>query len=458
MVKKILQDVLPPGTRSIRRIAIERDSVVKRVVRKMPEATSVVSRVNHSGLGVARNTQKNTRILDEDVLRVGDGKTNYPRVILWTLAGVSILFLLVALLLFFFYAKVEVIPSSESVSLNTTFVAKKDPLAGDLGYALMTITKKGEEVVPGIPGKKIEKRAIGNIILYNNFNVYPRKFIADTRLIAGNGKVYKLQSTVTIPGRKKINGKYIPGSVQARVYGEKPGIEYNMVLSDLVGDFRVVSFKSDPQYETFYGRQKTDIIGGMVTATFAVADSVAQSARARIRTDLKEQVIKEAFGQKPADFVLYHDPLLFIFESLPIVSKDTETVSIVERVTFNGVLFRKELLAHAIASSTSKLLVSTPVNSQGLDTLQFTLKNKKETITSSTNQFTFILNGTTTLIAKIFPEKIARDLVGKPGREFESIMATHKEVQEGSAVVKPFWLFAFPDSSEKIRVVEKASF
>ncbi|TAK57287.1 hypothetical protein EPO17_02415 [Patescibacteria group bacterium] len=452
MVKKILQDVLPPGTRSIRRIPIERDSVAKKTLKKIPEAVSRPPRVTQSRTGSTKSASASP-VLDDNVVRGGRRKVNYPRVVLWVMAIVSALFLLIIAILFFSSATVKVTPKSESILVGKTFVAKKDPLVGELGYALMTLTKEGEEVVPGTPGKKVEKRAIGNIILYNNFNSYPRKFLADTRLLAGNGKIYKLQSTVTIPGRTKVDGKIVPGSVQARVYAEKPGLEYNILLTDLMGDFKVVAFTGDPQYETFYGRQKTDIAGGIVTTTFTVQDSVAQAVRTNIRASLKEQIIKEATAQKPADFVLYHDAPLFTFESLPLVSKDNSNVRIIEKVIFNGILFKRGVLADTLANTTSKTLAGIPVEAQELDALVFGLKNKKENISLATNQFSFTLTGTTTLVAKIFPEKIAKDLIGKRSKEFSNVIAEHKEIHEALAQMNPFWSPTFPDSIEKIEVV-----
>jgi hypothetical protein len=457
MPKKILQDVLPPGVRSIRRIPIERDTIIKKVVRKMPEPSVGTSRLAQGRPASKRQTEI-PPVLDEGVVRGGRRKTNHPKVILWTLAGVSTVFLAMAIMLYFSSARVVVVPKSESVVLNTTFIAKKEPVAGELGYALMTLVKEGEEIVSGTAGKKIEKRAIGNIMLYNNFNSYSRKFLADTRLVAGNGKVYKLQSTVTVPGRTKVNDKIVPGSVQARIYAEKPGAEYNLLLSDLNGDFRVVAFKGDPQYETFYGRQKTDIAGGIVTTTFTVLDSVAQTTREKIRATLKDQILREALAQKPAGFVMYQDAPLFTFESLPLASRATSTVAIIEKVTFNAILFKGEYLARAIASSTSKTLVGLPVDAIGLDSVVFSLKNKKDSISPATSQVTFTLNGTTTLVAKIFPDKIAKDLVNKRTREIPAMILKHPEIEDADAVISPFWYFTFPDRAEKIEVVEKSKF
>ena len=459
MSKKILQDVLPPGARSIRRIPIERESTVKKNIRKSPEAVTTVSKVTKvTKTAELSRTPKNSLPLDNDVIKGGGRKKNYPRRVLWGLALSSIVFLGLALAIYFTTATVEVVPKSEAVSVDGTFVAKKNPMLGEIGYSLMTISKETEESVPGTPGKKIEKRAIGNIILYNNFNSYSRKFLADTRLIAGNGKVYKLQSTVTIPGRTKVNGKFVPGSVQARVYAEKPGAEYNLLLKDLLGDFKVVAFAGDPQYEAFYGRQKTDIVGGVISTAFTVSDSVAQATRTKLRAKLKEQVLKEALAQKPADFVLYYTDILFGFESLPITSKATSTVTITERVTFNGLLFKSDLLANNIAGSVSKTLKGIVVGAKSLDGFTFDLKNNKEIISSTTNQFLFTLKGTTTLVAKIYPEKIQRDLVGKRTSDFQSVITAHKEIQEGNLKMHPFWAFAFPDTIEKITVVEKEAF
>jgi len=59
--------------------------------------------------------------------------------------------------------------------------------------------------------------------------------------------MYRIDSSVIIPGYQKVNGKIIPGSIEATVYADQAGDGYNLKLADLTGDFSIPGFKGDPR-------------------------------------------------------------------------------------------------------------------------------------------------------------------------------------------------------------------
>ena len=74
--------------------------------------------------------------------------------------------------------------------------------------------------------------------------------------------IYKIPESITVPGKKTVGGKSIPGSVETLIFADEPGEKYNLKISELKGDFKVAGFKGDKKYDFFYGRAKTDIDGG----------------------------------------------------------------------------------------------------------------------------------------------------------------------------------------------------
>lgn len=106
--------------------------------------------------------------------------------------------------------------------------------------------------------KKIEERARGAIVVYNAYSAKPHRFVARTRFESPDGKIYRIEKPLLIPGAKEEGGTLAPGSIEVEVVAESPGEEYNKEFADLA----VPGLKGSALFEKFYARSKGPISGG----------------------------------------------------------------------------------------------------------------------------------------------------------------------------------------------------
>ena len=191
---------------------------------------------------------------------------------------------------YFSSAKVSISPKQQIIKVDGIMLAKKDPKTTlELPYEVVSINQTATENVSTIAGAYVQEKAKGTVTLYNSFSVTAQKLVAGTRLKNSKGLIYKLDAAVTIPGYKKVNGKTVAGSADAKVTADQAGDIYNGKLADLSGDFTIVAYEGTPKASTLYGRLKTDFTGGYVGKSMEVAPEVASSTE----KSLKDEVTKK---------------------------------------------------------------------------------------------------------------------------------------------------------------------
>ena len=182
---------------------------------------------------------------------------SWSKMALWLSAGISIAVLAFVFSWAFTGATVTVTPKSVAITLADDFEAAI--AGGTLSFVSAPFQKSGEEVVPALEQKRVSERATGTIVVYNNFSASPQRLIKNTRFESPQGRIYRIDRSIVVPGRKKEGDRVIPGSVEAVVFADSPGAAFNSSLTD----FTVPGFKNDPaRYAAFYARSKTPLPPG----------------------------------------------------------------------------------------------------------------------------------------------------------------------------------------------------
>jgi hypothetical protein len=127
--------------------------------------------------------------------------------------------------------------------------------------------------------KKVSARAGGEITIYNNFGAQSQKLIKGTRFSTSDGKIFRIQDSVTIPGKSGSS----PGSVKARVVADSEGEEYNIGPTR----FSIPGFKGSPKYEGFYGESSKNMSGGSSGKSVDVSDLDMEKGKETVREKIK---------------------------------------------------------------------------------------------------------------------------------------------------------------------------
>ncbi len=424
MARNILQDITTPERKSIRHVPL-------------PE----------SRRSSAAREEGETLLYEREQVEWQEGSgERWRRFLVW---GVAIFFLgllSLALVLSFSGATITVTPKTARSPVNAEFVASRS--AGALYFARVPLLQSAEAVIPAPLEKRVSEKASGAIVVYNNFSVKPQRLIKNTRFETASGLIYRIDRSITVPGRKGEGGAARPGSAETTVYADSPGAEYNMALSD----FTIPGFKSDPaRFAAFYARSKTPMTGGFEGVVSAPAESALAEAREKLHATLEEKIRRSASASRAEGLLLFPGATAYSFESLPLEAKGKDSVIVRERATGAAFLFKREELSRAVAGRLSSAPPGLPVEIPNLEELQFALRGEPA-LMAKAEEIRFTLKGDARIVWLFDEEKLRQALLGKPRGDLAAALSAFPAIEKVDLVLRPFWRRRFPENPDKIAI------
>jgi len=345
-------------------------------------------------------------------------------------------------------AVVTITPKTQEVSTQGLFSAKKNPKPEDLAFEVISLEEEGSKTVPSTGEKNVETRATGKIIIYNNYSTQSQRLIKNTRFQTTAGLVFRVDSSLVVPGQTEKDGKLVPGSIEANVSADTAGDEYNIPISD----FAIPGFKGDPRFDKFYAKSKTVMIGGFKGTVKTASANDLETAKIELMATMKESLVRKTKEQIPNGYILYDNAIYLTYESLS--QKDNNEIKL--KASLHGIIFNKNNLALFIAKKTIPSFSEDAVTSETLNTLEFK-PDSLEVAPWQTGNLPFNLNGTTTILWLIDEEKMKNDLAGIAKDQVETIFRNYPGIERAEVELNPAWKSTLPDEADKIDVIVRKS-
>ncbi|MBI5816828.1 MAG: hypothetical protein HZB09_00165 [Candidatus Yonathbacteria bacterium] len=386
------------------------------------------------------------------VKNTGNTSNKSSRMVLWTLAAVVFVGMLaVVLSTFFSGATVKIIPLNKTVTLAMDFTARENATEkGIVPYQKIPLpTEEQSEDIPTTLEKKITKKASGKVKIFNEYSTASQRLIKNTRFESAIGKIYRIDNSIVVPGVSTASGKTTPGSIEATVYGDAPGEEYNSSATD----FTIPGFKGDPRYTKFYARSQTPIEGGFSGTIKIPSPEDQKSAVDRLKEALRADLVKKAHAQTPEGFILYDNAIFVVFNDLEAINTQNPA-HITVKGSLYGIMFNKGALSGFIAEKMINPYDGNPVLVRNLADLE--LKPKGDVLDpANLKDASFTISGDALVVWDVDMEKLKNELAGvsKSGG-FKNIITKYTAIWKAEAVVRPFWKMNFPENSEKITIEE----
>ena len=344
----------------------------------------------------------------------------------------------------------DVFPKQKKVVMETTITASaKD---GTITFVPISANHSESKVLPKSGTKKIDKKASGNIIIYNNYSSSPQKLVKNTRFETTDGKIYRIDKTVTVPGLTKSGGKDVPGSISATVYADGPGESYNIPPTD----FTVPGFKGTPRYEKFYARSQSPIAGGFSGEVAVVSEAVIETAFQELSQNLKNSALGKIRDNLSAGVI--------IFPSLTtlMITDNRETIGDDATFTVTGTLTAFGFDEMALSSELAKR------NMNGYDDSPIRIANLKELLvnpapklllTQEMTDITMTISGTAHFVYVPDLAILASALSGKKREEIPLVLQNFPAVEKIQPHFSPFWTTyrSFGENQKDLFLVEKLS-
>lgn len=390
----------------------------------------------------------------------GDGVTSRKWLFVALGIGAIVILSSVALSLMFAGATVTVYPKQDTVVVNTTFTASQGKEENVLAFERVVIERTANRSVAALGEEQVEERAEGTITIYNEYSTTPQRLIKRTRFATPDGRIYRIQNAVEIPGKKSDD---TPGSVEALVVAEEPGESYNISGPQT---FSVPGFAGTPQEGKVYAKSTADFTGGFAGIRRTIDEGDRATALEQLETQLRDELMAAAFNgaDQPPGQYLSKDAVFFEFTTLPdeLVEPDKVTLSLSGKL--HGVLFPVDEFASRLAHSTLASYGGEQVRVDNPDELMVKLEPVQNTETPEAvapwqaETYNVQVEGKARFIWEFDADALAEDLAGMDKVILDApyeggILESYVGIDRLQASVRPFWKKSFPGSPEDIVVL-----
>lgn len=359
---------------------------------------------------------------------------------------------------YFVKATITATPVTYSAILDHEFMAVKNSDNNKLEFQFMSLSEERSRDVPAEEEQKVQKKASGTVVIYNAYNEKSQRLITNTRLETSDHKIFRIGSSVVVPGARITGGKVTPGSVEAVVYADTPGDEYNIGLAD----FTIPGLKGDPRYEKFTARTKADtpIGGGFDGIVKVPKEEDKESARVVLKEELTGIVMEKARAEIPAGSVFFPGSTMLTFEDVQGEFSEETAARVSIKATVSVFFFSKEDITKKIAETVLPEYRGEALTISNIENLDFSFITPVERIASiDLSQINFFLKGEPHFVGVIDTQKFIQDIVGKDKKDFAKIVTVQENVKSAEATIRPFWVTVFPlDASHiSIELIENGS-
>ncbi len=442
--KKVVQDIVPSERRTIRNIPVRvmptEPPPPKRTRARIPKEESPVIHIEEDEIVPPPPLSRRPR----------GGSSRSKLLLTFGIILTSVIVICIALSFLYSKAVVTITPQITELEVAGTFTAHKESTTSTLIYEVINVSDTRHETIVASAGPRIETKAKGTITLYNNYSATAQKIVAGTRLSDPDGHIYRTSSTITIPGKKTVSGKVVPGSSAVMVIADIAGEAYNTTMAELKGDYKIVAYKGTPKYDGFYGRLKTDLSGGFSGNKMIIDPEAEKTAITSGEEALKAELLIKLKNAVPENYVLYDSAYIPSFTKGSATFKSTTTADISLQGNLQGIIFKKDALLKNIAGKEIQKFPSSTYDVKGMEELTFTILNTKDISLKKGTPVIFSLKGNMMIIGTFEEGELKNKLKGIALEDSNAVFAKYGAISNAYALITPFWLRHFPNTEERI--------
>ena len=390
-----------------------------------------------------------SRTVDSD----DEGESRGASAKVWiTIAGIIIVLGAVAYVLTAFWNRADITINFKQTpwSYQANFIADKsastiNTTSNTIPAQVFTFNKNTTQSFPGSSFQNVSQKAQGTIAIYNAYNSSPQELVATTRFVTPDGKIFRLASTVTVPGAKVVNGQITPSTIDAPIVADQPGPNYNI---GPVAHLAVPGFQKDTaRYNGFYGTITSSTSGGYVGKKAVPTAADVTSAKASTTAMLQAGLSNGFTTNYPNNFKILDGATTYQISKM-IVSTTTDangnfTVfgqATMEAIGFDEAALKNYLLSLAQTEESNSVFSSIKIDYAGVQA------------NFATGQVHFALTAQGQLEPAFSTSDFTSSILGESIAEARSTILALPNLQNGKISVWPLWLWNIPSDASKVHV------
>lgn len=368
------------------------------------------------------------------------------KLLAWLLIIILIIIIGYAVSAMFVTATIKVTPRQAGVMIENTFQTSKTAPVNDLDYGIMTgVRLRADRQVPATGVEKAERKASGRVTIYNEFSADSQVLVKSTRLSTGDGKIYRIEQAVNVPGMK--NGT--PGSVEVVAVADKAGDSYNIGPSD----FKIPGFIGNPRYDKFYAKTADGMSGGFIGEIKKISQADRARAKGEIEKELRDKILVQAKAKVPKDFILFDDATFIKFRDVDVsAATDSAMAVIAEEAELSGLVFNVDKLASFLAKNMISDFDGSDVTLVDPGSLEFRLMDKDKIDLAMIDTITFSLKGRASFLWKLNEGALKDKMLSAKNGNYVGVFGQFTAIDRAEIKFSPSWIRSFPKDPKKIKI------
>lgn len=310
-------------------------------------------------------------------------------------------------------------------------VSSSNLLGGIIPGQYFSLNKTGSKIIE-------TTSAVGGVIeIYNAYGAAPQKLVAQTRFETKDGKIFRIQNSITVPGARISGANLIPSSVKINVIADKTGDEY------LIGPsfFTIAGFKGTPKYAGFYALSVEPM-------TIAENISVSKEELEKNKNDLKDKLAQELKSDilstlKDSDLQLIGGASTIKIDDFKVSGKFLSM-----KIIWQALFFKEQdlrtMINYFISSHYPDLK-----NFTFEDNIVYPIANRVD-LKKGELFFTFNIDKSNALPADLAALK--KELAGRDEIGMRAVISDKTYVNNAAISLWPFWVGRAPINLKKINI------
>ncbi len=298
---------------------------------------------------------------------------------------------------------------------------------------------------PASQKQNVADKATGKITIYNAYSSAKQSLVATTRFVTPDGKTFRIDKSITVPGAEVKDGKIIPSSIEADITADKAGADYNLGPVDKL---TIPGFRGSPKYNAFYGVITGKTAGGFIGERLAPTTKDIASAKTKVTDDLKASFKNSLFSKPPAGLKILDGATTQEIGKLSVISKTDEkgNFSVVGIITQKAIAFKENDLKTLLESIVAK-------DNPDMVFEKYDVTYNQITPDFKNNKLSFSISVKGTLTQKFSPEEFLKTVLGKKIKDAESLVLKLPDLENARVLVWPRWfVFSVPNDASRVKI------
>jgi len=278
----------------------------------------------------------------------------------------------------------------------------------------------------------------GFIYIYNAYSAASQKLVAQTRFETKDGKIFRIQNPVIVPGAKMSGAKLVPSSIKAEVISDAAGEEYQIGPSY----FTIPGFKGSSKYAGFYA-ESTESMTPVQSSSALSSQEIEKTKKSLVDTLVSELKNDTLNTFKDSDLKLIDGASTVKINDFKV---DSQTISM--KITWQAIFFKEKNFRALVGYSVSNKYPELK-NFDFKDDIAYPQATRSD-FKKGEIFFTFELDEANAFTADLAEFK--KELVGLDENGMRNVISNKNFINSATISLWPFWVKQAPGNPDKINI------